>query len=318
MARIKRYLMAGAPLACALGTAYFMQAGAAPVAVQRAAPVSAAPVRITAIELTSAPALPAMPAPEGLPPAPVTRVVARDMPLPEALPGDEPAPGFACEAAMQATVLDGAMVRLDVSAPCKPDAGFTLHHTGMMVSARTDAQGQAAITLPALSQAAVFIAAFEGVAGGEGAVATAEVPDLAGHDRFVVQWRGDAESLRLHALEYGADFGEPGHVWSGAEAPEGAGRLVRLGFDMPSPAFRAEVYTFPTQSAARDGSVALRLEAEVTDGNCGRDLEAQSLRIGPSTGTVVRDVVLPMPDCAALGEFLVLQNLFDDLKIAQK
>lgn len=316
MAQIRRYLMAGGTLACALGIAYFMQAGArpAPTAPQQVVAAVEPPVEITRIELTAAPALPELPAPAALPAQPVTRVVARDMTVPDTLPADEATPGFACEVAMSATVLDAAMVRLDVEAPCQPNARFTLHHTGMMVSALTNAQGYGWVTLPALAESAVFIASFE---SSTGAVATAQVPDLAGYDRFVVQWNGDSESLRLHAFEYGADFGDPGHVWSGAAQIEGDGTLVRLGTDVPAPAFRAEVYSFPTAAAPRDGVVTLRLEAEITAANCGRDLEAQSLGLGTGGRLTVQDVVLPMPDCTALGEFLVLQNLFDDLKIAQ-
>ena len=171
--------------------------------------------------------------------------------------------------------------------------------------------------MPALSRAAVFIAAFE---DGKGALATAQVDDLELYDRFVVQWRGDAQSLReLHALEYGADFGLPGHVWSRAGQDEAEGAVMRLGGDAPGPALRAEIYTFPTAGATREGTVALRLEAEVTEGNCGRDLEAQGISTnGEGAGLHVRDLLLPMPDCAALGEYLVLKNLFNDLKIAQK
>ncbi|MBE0454765.1 MAG: hypothetical protein IBX58_13925 [Roseovarius sp.] len=316
MASGRRYIMAGGTLACALGIAYLMQARPGPAAVAPVTPVADAPLEITGIVLTAAPALPDVqpPAPAILPAVPVTRVVARDMPMPDAFPADESIPGLACEVTMSATVIEAAMARLDIAAPCKPGARFTLHHTGMMVSAMTDAQGYGRITVPALSEAAVFIASFE---GGEGAVAVAQVPDLAGYDRFVVQWHGDADSLRLHALEYGADFGQPGHVWSGVEAADGDGTLSRLGGGVPAPAHHAEIYTFPTVAALRGGSITLRLEAEVTSANCGRDLEAQSLSAGAPGGLVVQDVLLPMPDCSAIGEFLVLQNLFDDLKIAQ-
>lgn len=314
MARIRRYITAGGTLACALGIAYFMQSGAGASRATAQAPI-APPAEITRIELTSAPALPAVPPAAALPSAPVTRVVARDLPLPETLPAEEAVPGFACEVVLNASVLEGAMVRLDVEAPCRPDARYTLHHAGMMASSLTNNAGYGWVTVPALAEAAVFIVSFE---DGTGAVASTKVPDLAAHERFVVQWNGDARSLHLHALEYGADFGDPGHVWSGAEAPQGEGTLVRLGDGVPAPAFHAEIYSFPISSAAREGAVTLRLEAEVTAANCGRDLEAQSLAIGTTGTPILRDVILPMPDCAAQGEFLVLKNLFNDLMIAQK
>ncbi|MDZ7710065.1 MAG: hypothetical protein U5K36_08415 [Roseovarius sp.] len=316
MAQIKRYIMAGGVFACVLGIGYFMQAGAATPPQPAAEARHEKPVEISGIELTSAPALPLMPGAADLPETPVTRAVARDMAVPGDLPSEERAPSFSCEAEMTASVRAAAVVRLDLEAACRPNARFTLHHNGMMVSVLTDEHGRARVDVPALTQSAVFIAAFE---DGKGALATAQVDDLALYDRFVVQWRGDARSLRLHAFEYGADFGLPGHVWSKAGQDEAEGFVVRLGDNVPGSALRAEIYTFPTAGATREGTVALRIEAKVTEDNCGRDLEAQGISTdGEGVGLRVRDLVLPMPDCAALGEYLVLKNLFNDLNIAQK
>jgi hypothetical protein len=78
----------------------------------------------------------------------------------------------------------------------------------------------------------------------------------------------------------------------------------------------AEIYTFPTANARRGGEVTLRVEAEVSAANCGRDLEAQTIATAPG-GLKVQDLVLAMPDCTSVGEFLVLKNLFNDLKIAR-
>jgi len=316
MAQARRYIIAAGSIVAAIGFAFFMQAWAA----SPPGPVSAAavsePVEISGIELTSAPALPRMPDPVALPDTQVSRVVARDTPTPGDLPSEERAPTFSCDAAMTASVRDAAIVRLDIEAPCHPDARFTLHHNGMMVSALTDGDGHASIDIPALAASAVFIISFE---DGKGALATARIDAFALYDRFVVQWHGDTRSLRLHAFEYGADFGRPGHVWTEGAQDGAEGFVMRLGGDVPGPALRAEVYSFPTSAATRAGTVALRLEAEVTPGNCGRDVEAQGISTdADGDGLRVRDLVLPMPDCAAVGEYLVLKNLFNDLNIAQK
>ena len=79
----------------------------------------------------------------------------------------------------------------------------------------------------------------------------------------------------------------------------------------------AEVYTFPTSRASDAGTVALTVESEVTDANCGRDIAAQSIAPrGAGKPPRTRDLVLSVPDCGAKGDFLVLNNLLDDLKIA--
>ncbi|MFU8777535.1 MAG: hypothetical protein ACNA7M_07675 [Roseovarius sp.] len=322
MSKARRYITAGGTLACALGIGYFMQAGAQRPLHSAAIPPTPAieaPVEITQIELTSAEAaLPiAAPAPVALPSAPVMLAVAKDVPLTDALPEEEAAPSFACDYIMEARPLAAAMVEVTLSAPCQPNTGFTLHHNGMMFTAVTDDQGESRLSVPALTEAAVFIAAFE---DGQGAIATANVETLALYDRFVVQWRG-GEALHVHALEYGADFGASGHVWAGASqdntrALKGEGGfLTSLGESKLTQALRAEVYTFPTGSASRSGMVHLQVEAQVTDGNCGRDFEAQSIATGVN-GLNVQDIVLAMPDCEGIGDFLVLKNLFNDLKIA--
>jgi hypothetical protein len=259
-----------------------------------------------------------MPGPVALPAMPVKLAVAEVAAAHDALPREEAAPAFDCEYGMQAAPRKAAMVELTLSAPCRLNEGFTLHHNGMMFSAVTDASGQAVFEVPALAENAVFIASFP---DGNGALATATVDTLALYDRFVLQWRGDADSLALHALEYGADFGDAGHVWArdGRDKARGiageGGFLTRLGLPGNDRALMAQIYTFPTKNALRRGDVALRVEAEVGAANCGRELEAQTIATGPG-GLKVQDVVLAMPDCTAVGEFLVLKNLFNDLKIA--
>ena len=86
--------------------------------------------------------------------------------------------------------------------------------------------------------------------------------------------------------------------------------------DLDNP-LMAEVYTFPTETAPRGGDVSLRVEAEVTAANCGRDLEIQTIATDDIRGLKVQDIVLAMPDCDGIGDFLVLNNLFNDLKVAQ-
>ena len=54
----------------------------------------------------------------------------------------------------------------------------------------------------------------------------------------------------------------------------------------------------------------------MTASNCGREIEAQSLEIGPDGTLKTRNLTLSVPDCDAVGSFLVLNNLVSDLKVA--
>ena len=225
----------------------------------------------------------------------------------------------ACDPHLLATPQAAAMVLLELSSPCVADQRVTLHHNGMMITERTDSAGQLVVQIPALARQAVFMAAFE---HGSIAVAKTEVTSVDIYDRVVVQWAGPGE-LQIHALEFGADYGDAGHVWAMApqdvqRAVAGLGGFVSLhGRSMPDQDLRAQVYTFPTATTGQTGDIALSVEAEVTDHSCGRRIEAQALQITGGGALSVKDLTLDIPDCAAKGDFLVLKNILEDMKIAR-
>ena len=287
-------------------------------------------LEIESVTLTSAEPVPpippippaAAPQPQALPDAPLQLAALQDVPI-QSFPREEKAPALpACDAEidMSASAAAAAMVQLELTAPCQADAQFTLHHNGMMFSAITDTDGTWSMQVPALTQNAVFIAAFD---NGDGAVANTQVDTLDHYDRYVVQWQGRS-GMQIHAMEYGADYGEQGHVWfdaardvSSAATGEG-GFLLRLGDGViEETTLMVEVYTFPTRNALREGEVQVSLETEINAANCGRDIEAQAL-IKPGAGEIsARDLTMAIPDCDAVGDFLVLKNLYEDLKIAR-
>ncbi|MEM9350100.1 MAG: hypothetical protein AAGA47_07550 [Pseudomonadota bacterium] len=224
-----------------------------------------------------------------------------------------------CDPMLSARVRDAALVELSIAAACTGEADFTIHHEGMMFSGRTSTTGEATIIAPALSEKAAFILAFD---DGFGAVVEADVPAVGEFDRVVLQWRG-AGGFEIHAMEYGASYGEPGHVWH--DAPRNAstavtgegGFLMMLGDGrVDAPRF-AQVYTFPTNSAPKSGRVSLSVEAEITAANCSTDVEAQTLeRHAAGTGVKIVDLMLSVPTCEAVGDFLVLKNILGDLTLS--
>ncbi len=238
-------------------------------------------------------------------------------PAPDGFGGQGAAAAADCPIAATARPAPKASVVLVVEAPCDRNARVTIHHNGMMFTEKTDAAGRLELSVPALSERAVFIAAF---AGGKGAVAATQVPDLAGVERVALQWSGKA-GFELHALEFGAGYDDPGHVWFGSGGPAAGaqGWLVRLGRgDLPA-SRQVDVYTFPAATSVASGMVKLSVEAEITALNCGREISAQSLELRGGFGRLrTREISLSMPDCSAKGDFLVLNNLVEDLKIASR
>jgi hypothetical protein len=292
--------MVGGTAACAFLIGYTMQQ------------TSPAPQRVTAA--AEAPAeLPAEPL--QLENVQLTSVPAAQQPVidaPVALETDTLA--TVCPVSAEASAVAGANVQLRITAPCNANERISVHHSGMMFTAVTSSDGSLSVTVPALSATAVFVAE---LASGKGAVATAEVADLDSVERVVLQWSGNS-GLEIHAREFGADYGEDGHVWSGGEARSVSSQVVRLGDgDLLAPRL-AEVYSFAHGSTDATGQVRLSIEAEVSQLNCGREISAQSLEIRQGAGLRTRDLVMSMPDCDAAGDFLVLNNLVEDLKIAAK
>ncbi|WP_254796818.1 hypothetical protein [Sulfitobacter albidus] len=223
-----------------------------------------------------------------------------------------------CDIIADARPMAAAMVNLTLAAPCLPNERVTVLHDGLLFNELTDENGALDTVVPALSRAATFVVAFS---NGEGGVAQTTVEEIDLFDRVAVQWKG-ATGFELHAREYGADYGDPGHVWGEAArdmswAVTGQGGFIaRLGDTDVADGLMAEVYTFPTSIAQDSGEVALSVEAQVGDANCGLEIEAETLQSKRGADITSRNVTLSVPDCDAAGNFLVLNNLFQDLKVA--
>jgi hypothetical protein len=236
------------------------------------------------------------------------------------LPEASVTPAPECVVNASARAIAAAMVDLNMEAACLPNERVTVHHNGMIFTETTSATGMLELTLPALSADAVFILAFS---NGEGAVAQTRVEDVGDYERAVLQWKGDT-GFQIHAREFGADYGDAGHLWTGAAGSiAGAvigesGVLTRHGDVNAADPLLAEVYTFPKAATERAGTIALSVETEVTDLNCGIEIEAQSLELQTDGSVKTRNLTLPVPDCDAKDSFLVLNNLLQDLTVAAK
>lgn len=223
--------------------------------------------------------------------------------------------GLPCEAHLDLAPQVGGMVAVSLLASCLIDSPVTLHHDRLVFSGRTDHIGRLDVTLPALSPEADVMAVLD---TGDVLSATVAVPDAADYDRIALQWVGD-QAMGLHAFEFGAAFGDDGHIW--AENPRTpsnhtGGFLTRLGMASGPAAQFAEVYSFPKSNDHLDGVVRMSVEVAVTDRTCGAQANAEILQPGANGRLQAADIVLDMPGCDSVGEFLVLKNIVQDLKLA--
>ena len=320
MLKLSPLLLVGGTITSALGVGFGVhQASTTPppramqMAQAQPAPAAQGPqLALSDIAFTAAaPDIPARPfAPVARPVVPQKMVTAdADAEIGVTASHDAAATAADCEPRFTATAAPAAMVELALSGPCLAGRTVTFHHNGMMFSHPVGPDGNTSVTAPALAERAIYIVSF---GDGNGAVTQAHVPDLSAHRRIVVQWQGD-DGLQLHAFENGAAYGDPGHLWAGAASRAGGGTLQRFGDATGPDGLRADVYTFPDGRA----EVAVNVEAEITDTNCGHEVSAQILQLAPGDALASHELSMTMPECDASGDFLVLKNLDQDLKIAR-
>lgn len=328
--RVKSILVAIGTLTCALSVGFLMQE----YSDHPTTPRIAQEIQVTDITPTSSAGfimpqglsnnLSNMPSePEQSPALPSTKISLEStidpMIAEVTLPAEASAPNAACPVNLTATPAAAAMVDLVIEAPCQGSEQLTLHHSGMMFTATVQPDGMLKLSVPALSETAVFIVSF---ADGVGAVAQTQVTSLPFYDRVVVQWKGDV-GLQLHAREFGADYGSLGHVWQArtndiATAARGeAGFLVRVGQTDTPDALAAEIYSFPAGTTKKRGKIDLTVETEITASNCDTQAEAQTLELREGGPLRIQDLLLDIPDCTTTGDFLVLKNMLEDMTIAR-
>jgi hypothetical protein len=289
---------------------------AAPAALSAVAPFPVpvvAPVTEPATIVALGPANPAVTPPN----APAQTKGVLNVPMANDLQPADPAkavPAAACDTTLDLLTEANAMIGITLLAPCHPNQRVVLRHAGLAVTAQTTSTGALLTAIPALEVDATVELSF---ADGTDASGTIAVPDVATLRRFGVQWQAD-DAFQVHSFENAAAYGAPGHV-SAANPHRPAvgmqatgGFLSLLGDAATENPLLAEVYTFPADPTAKPEVV---VEAAVTDKTCARELLAETL--SSSGGSVfVTDLTLAMPECHAVGDYLVLKNLFLDLNMA--
>lgn len=219
-------------------------------------------------------------------------------------------PIASCDVRVLAVATDMAMVDVTLDAPCHMEKTVSVYHQGMTFATQTDDLGLAQLTIPALNEHALFIFSFE---DGTSAMAQAFVPDMNDFDRAVLQWTG-ATGFELHALHGDTSYGQDGHVWNGIEGSLDVGVVTSF----TGGKHQAEIYTYPAGQTSITSDVQLNIEAKIHEQNCGQAIAAQAIQIGPNRTTGITELAMTLPGCDAVGEYLVLKNIYEDLTLAAK
>lgn len=247
-------------------------------------------------------------------PAEVTPVNTDPMPEPEPTAAVVAAveKDFECPVHLDLVPQDGAMIGLTLVAPCHADERITISHAGLTVTGRTTSTGSLFSAIPAMDVDGEVTITF---ADNTDQSAVMPMPELADMRRVAVQWMGD-DRFALNVFKDGADYGQTGHLTAQPMAMldglmEPGSTVIGLGDETVPLPLLAEVYTLPSDATP----VELTLEAEVTEKTCARELLGEMLE-SRNGAVTVQELTLAMPECDALGDFIVLNNLLPDLTLA--
>jgi hypothetical protein len=210
-----------------------------------------------------------------------------------------------CEANLVLIAQPGAMLDVGLLAPCHQDQRVVIRHAGLVVTGQTSSAGSLVATIPALASPAEVRVS---LIGGAELSESAPVPDLGRFDRIGVQWMAN-DAFQIHAYENGASFGEQGHLsaTNPGRASELGGFVTLIGDDRAERPLLAEIYTFPAGQSVEDLGVNLTIEAAVTERSCGREILGETIELNKGKLTF-RDLTIAMPDCDAIGDFMVLEH----------
>lgn len=223
----------------------------------------------------------------------------------------------ACTIRMEAMPMPGALVALSIEAPCKSGEEVDFDHSGLRFSEQLDPDGSLGLFMPAMAEQAIVTARFE---DGQEQATEVMVPDFGDYERVALVWKG-ATGLQLHALENGAFYGEPGHIWAQEPATSdraiaGVGGFVSV-LGSTADGFAADVYTFPAGLMVSGATPEVSIEAQVMENTCDGKIAGSFLRSNPGRRPTVSDLSMAVPGCDAVGGYLVLKNLPQDLKLAR-
>ncbi len=283
-----------------------------PVAIIVPAPVVAPPLNTPPLVAVSAAEVP----PLDQTPTPQPQA---SFALPKDLPTSEQVleKAFAtndCPTSLDLSVTENAIIGVTLIASCHPDERVVLKHAGLTVTAMTTLTGAIFADLPALDRTGKVEVQFK---DGTSISNSIDVPEIAKMRRFAIEWQAE-DSFALHGFENGADIGDKGDISAAntnrpaSGVPAAGGFLSILGDSSTENALLAEVYTYPTDSAVKADVV---VEAAVTETSCGREMLGETLLSQGGTVTT-SDLTVSMPDCDAIGDYLVLNNLVPDMNIA--
>ena len=210
-----------------------------------------------------------------------------------------PAEKVACDILAAAVPDTTGAVTVTILSECRSNAAFTVNHSGVTFSGKTDDNGMSILTVPAMSAEATFFISFE---DGKSLVTSTYAPTAENYNRVVFQWEGHPGTYLQETADISA-----------------FARVDRLGADVGEIPRYAEIYSFPVKVGFPDGIDDIDIVATVTDDNCGQDLIAQSFTIFPGLVDLqFKDIRITLSPCDHIGDTISLNKILGEQTLAAK
>lgn len=222
-------------------------------------------------------------------PQPVAEIVARQANISNF--------GTACDPSITLETAAGAMLDLEVHAPCLPSSMVTVAHTGLSFTLPLSMTGTARIRLPAMTANAQITAS---LFDGKMLAASASVPQVRNYARVALQWDGP----------------DPGELVSVAPTVLN-GEIFRLGTASNAQGKVLHVFSRRMDDVNVSGVVRLSLRSDVTAQNCAKGHATKVHRSVPGEPVAAYDMQIKGPGCDAIGQSLELKNVLQDLRLTQ-
>ncbi|MEM6407632.1 MAG: hypothetical protein AAF700_04360 [Pseudomonadota bacterium] len=240
-----------------------------------------------------------------LPSLPATPAGLRLLPL-TALPADEGslrpiivkqtvlnAFGLPCGETLRVTAGAAALLKVEITAPCRPHAAVTIEHAGLRFEDALSYAGVLEFVIPALEESGTVTARL----GQDTALTQADpVEDLSQFTRIAIGW--DAG----HAMEILADA--PAHL---------PVTVLRFG-----PNKDLHILSHHRDPGHKPGVIRLALARMIEVETCASGAEGSVLKLLPDLPPQRYKLKLAAPGCAHLGEMFLLKNILQDLKLAER
>jgi hypothetical protein len=223
-----------------------------------------------------------------------------------------------CTPKMSLNAQRGAMISVQISAPCSGSEEVLIVHERMAFTEKLNANGDLQRLIPAFQSNAGVAVQLEGRPPLSGMV---KVADVANFHRVSIQWAGTAD-LELRANEKSKPTSAIELLSAGNSnrllASETYGEMMRFGDANTSKPMRSAVYSIRASARAKFSEIEMAVLAHNSPLECGKSSVIYAMRNQRGEFSVGKGVQFFLPNCESGDDFVLLRHAIRDLEMASR